>query len=63
MNRLNARILMTYNIAEATMQYIPIPMEGKLMVPDREAHAKAVRENHMYCDIADAIRRPGRRAD
>lgn len=60
MNRLNARILMTYNIAEATMQYIPMD-DGRLMVPDREAHAKAVRENHMYCDIADAIRMPGRR--
>ena len=38
-------------------------MDGRLMVPDREAHTKAVEENHRYCDIADAIRRPGRRAD
>lgn len=59
MNRLNARIEITYNIAEATMQYVP--MDGKLMVPDREAHTKAVRDNHIYCDIADAIRMPGRR--
>lgn len=52
MNRLNARIEITYNIAEATMN--PLHM-------DREAHRKAVEENHAYCDIADAIRKPGRR--
>ena len=54
MNRLNARIEFWYNVAEACSS--PLCM-------DREGYKHAVAENHIYCDIADAIRRPGRRAD
>ena len=54
MNRLNARIQFWYNVAEACIH--PLCM-------DREGYKHAVAENHLYCDIRDAIRRPGRRAD
>lgn len=54
MNRLNARIQFWFNVAEACSSPLSL---------DREGFKHAVEENHRYCDIADAIRRPGRRAD
>lgn len=60
MNRINARIMMFYELADASRQYIAF--DDKLIPPDRELYKRAVAENHAYCDIRDAIRAPGRRA-
>lgn len=54
MNRLNALIEYWFNAADISR----IPMPGCM---DRELHAKAVKENHAFCDVADAIRRGYRR--
>lgn len=54
MNRLNARIAYWYNVAEFSASFTPT--QGGLLTPDREIHARAVREQHAYCDIAGAIR-------
>ena len=62
MNRLNARIAMLWEIADAARSYFPIE-GGRLAVPDREIYRKAVADQHTYCDIRDAIRTPNRRKD
>ena len=59
MNRLNARIRYWYEVAEAASQFITIG--DKVVAPDRDLYAHAVKEQHAYCDIAEAIRTPNRR--
>ena len=61
MNRLNARIKMWYEVADASRQYLTI--DDHLIPPDRELYKRAVAEQHAYCDIRDAIRTPNRRKD
>ena len=63
MNRINARIVFWYEVCEASSSYIPLPDRDALLPPDREMFKKAIKEQHAYCDIRDAIRTPNRRKD
>ena len=60
MNRLNARIAMWYEVADASRQYLTI--DDHLIPPDRDLYKRAVAEQHAYCDIAGAIRHSRRYA-